>query len=160
MSRQSESGTEFSVPKMPMRAKTRGPTQRRAREGTSRVSAEERAPILPTSAMIRAGRHLVGWSRTDLAERSGLSIPTVERMEEDGPLRRSGPKLDKLRRAFAAAGVTFTRVDGRECICCRGATTQEVASATTAAPPEERMRRSAVVVRRECVIIPFPRRPD
>ena len=159
MSRQSESGTERYIAKRPMRAKMRGSTQRRAREGASRVCADDLALVLPSAGMIKTGRHLVGWSRTELAERSGLSSSTIQRME-DGPVRRSGAKLDKLRQAFAAAGVTFTRVDGRECICCWGAPTQDVAFATTTAPVEERVRRPAAAVRGECVVIPFPRRRD
>ena len=69
--------------------------------------------------MVKAGRDLAGWSQADLAERSGLSLPTIQRMENPvyGPLRSSGANLEKLRNAFAEAGVTFTTEGGRDCIC-------------------------------------------
>ena len=35
-------------------------------------------------AQIKAARALLGWSQQDLAERSGVSVPTVGRLEADG----------------------------------------------------------------------------
>ncbi len=69
--------------------------------------------------MVKAGRDLVGWSQADLAERTGLSLPTIQRMENPqfGPLRSSGANLEKLRSAFASAGVTFSDANGKECVC-------------------------------------------
>jgi hypothetical protein len=32
-------------------------------------------------------------------------------------MRSSAGNVDKIRKAFAAAGVTFTEGDGRECVC-------------------------------------------
>jgi transcriptional regulator with XRE-family HTH domain len=71
--------------------------------------------------MVKAGRELAGWSQAELAERAGLSLPTIQRMENPqyGPLRSSGANLEKLRGAFANAGVTFTEGDGKLCICIR-----------------------------------------
>lgn len=69
--------------------------------------------------MIKAGRDLAGWSQADLAERSGLSLPTIQRMENPqfGPMRSSGANLEKLRQAFGSAGVTFSESEGRDCVC-------------------------------------------
>jgi transcriptional regulator with XRE-family HTH domain len=69
--------------------------------------------------MVKAGRELTGWSQAELAERAGISLPTIQRMENPqyGPLRSSGANLEKLRKAFASAGVTFTEGNGKDCIC-------------------------------------------
>ena len=69
--------------------------------------------------MVKAGRDLIGWSQADLAARSGLSLPTIQRMENPtyGPLRSSGANLEKLRIAFREAGVTFSTEGARECVC-------------------------------------------
>jgi transcriptional regulator with XRE-family HTH domain len=37
--------------------------------------------IIPTGDLLRAARALVGWSQTDLAEASGLSRATINRLE-------------------------------------------------------------------------------
>jgi transcriptional regulator with XRE-family HTH domain len=74
---------------------------------------------MKTAGMVKAGRELIGWSQTELAQRSGLSVPTIQRMENPqfGPLRSSGANLEKLRLAFEGAGVTFTTADGKDCVC-------------------------------------------
>lgn len=74
---------------------------------------------MKSAGMVKAGRDLVGWSQADLAARSGLSLPTIQRMENPafGPLRSSGANLEKLRDAFREAGVTFNTEGGRECVC-------------------------------------------
>ena len=63
-----------------------------------------------TPAQLRAARALLGWSREDLAEKSGLGAETVKNFE----LRGSDPKLgtvQKWRRALEAAGVKFIDAD-------------------------------------------------
>jgi len=67
-----------------------------------------------TPAQLRAARALLGWSREELADKSGLGAETVKNFE----LRGSDPKLgtvQKWRRALEQAGVTFieeTETDG------------------------------------------------
>ena len=59
-----------------------------------------------TPAQLRAARALVGWSREDLAEKSGVAAETVKRFE----FRGIDPKLgtvQKWRRALELAGVEF-----------------------------------------------------
>ena len=74
---------------------------------------------MKSAGMVKAGRELAGWSQAELAQRAGLSLPTIQRMENAtyGPLRSSGANLEKLRLAFASAGVTFTSESGRDCVC-------------------------------------------
>ncbi|WP_335339324.1 helix-turn-helix domain-containing protein [Bosea sp. PAMC 26642] len=74
---------------------------------------------MKTATMVKAGRELAGWSQAELASRSGLSLPTIQRMENPqfGPLRSSGANLEKLRSAFALGGVSFVSSDGKDCVC-------------------------------------------
>lgn len=61
-----------------------------------------------TAAQIRAARALIGWSQPDLARASGLSLPTIVRMEgRPGPGRSAAANVDAVRSALAAAGVVF-----------------------------------------------------
>jgi transcriptional regulator with XRE-family HTH domain len=152
MSRQSDPGTGLHIAERP-RGGERGPGR-----GTA-AAARDLASALPTAEMIKLGRRLVGWSHAELAERCGFSVPTVERLENE-PVRTSGAKLDKVRRAFAAAGVSFTRVDGKDCISCRVAPSREAAPTGKAARIARAIPRLAAVGRGECVVIPFPRRRD
>jgi len=61
-----------------------------------------------TSEQIRAGRALLRWSAQELADRSGVGIATVLRLEQqDGvPSGRSHTLLE-LQRALETAGVEF-----------------------------------------------------
>lgn len=61
-----------------------------------------------TAAQIRAARAMLRWTGQDAAEKSGVSLPTIKRLEQmDGvPLSRSQTLLD-IQRAFEAAGVEF-----------------------------------------------------
>jgi transcriptional regulator with XRE-family HTH domain len=65
-----------------------------------------------TIEQIRAARGLLGWSQLKLAERAGLSLPTVKRVEIDLGLRVSEEARNKLRRALEAAGVEFIDENG------------------------------------------------
>lgn len=61
--------------------------------------AETLAPAL------RAGRNALGWSQTELSEKSGVSLPTIVRMEQSANSRTS--TVLALFRAFANHGVDF-----------------------------------------------------
>jgi len=65
-----------------------------------------------TIEQIRAARGLLGWSQAKLAERAGLSLPTVKRVEIDLGLRVSEEARNKLRRALESAGVEFIDENG------------------------------------------------
>jgi transcriptional regulator with XRE-family HTH domain len=59
-----------------------------------------------TGAQMRAARALLGIDQRALAERSGLSLPTIQRMESsDGVIRGNVDSLMKLVEALAAAGI-------------------------------------------------------
>jgi transcriptional regulator with XRE-family HTH domain len=58
---------------------------------------------------IKAARALVGWSQEDLARRSGVSYPTIARLESnDGEIGGRADTAAKIITAFEAAGVEFT----------------------------------------------------
>ncbi len=59
-----------------------------------------------TAAQLRAARVLLGLDQRALAERAGLSHPTVQRMEaSDGVIRGNIDSLTKLVSALDAAGI-------------------------------------------------------
>jgi len=65
------------------------------------------------AAQIRAARALLGWSQPALAKASGVSLPTIVRMEgQQGPGRSSAANVDAVQRALETAGVVFLEADG------------------------------------------------
>lgn len=59
-----------------------------------------------TAAQLRAARALAGMDQRDLAVASGLSLPTIQRMEaSEGVIRGNVDSLMKLIAALEAAGV-------------------------------------------------------
>ena len=59
-----------------------------------------------TAAQMRAARALLGIDQRDLAERCGLSLPTIQRMEaSNGVVRGNVDSLMKLVDALAADGI-------------------------------------------------------
>jgi transcriptional regulator with XRE-family HTH domain len=65
-----------------------------------------------TAAQIRAARALLGWSQPALAKASGLSLPTIVRMESQaGPGRSAAANVDAVQRALEGAGILFIPAD-------------------------------------------------
>lgn len=63
-------------------------------------------------SQLRAARAAVGWTQAELAAQSGVSLPTVKRLETcSGPLSTRVETQLKLQRALEAAGVEFTNGD-------------------------------------------------
>lgn len=59
-----------------------------------------------TAPQMRAARALLGIDQRQLAERAGLSLPTIQRMEaSDGVIRGNVDSLMKLVDALGAAGI-------------------------------------------------------
>lgn len=59
-----------------------------------------------TAAQLRSARALLGLDQRQLAELSGLSVPTIQRMEaSDGVVRGNVDSLMKLVAALDAAGI-------------------------------------------------------
>jgi transcriptional regulator with XRE-family HTH domain len=62
--------------------------------------------IMITPAQLRAARALLGIDQRKLAELSGLSVPTIQRMEaSDGVIRGNVDSLMKLIEALHQAGI-------------------------------------------------------
>jgi PAS domain S-box-containing protein len=84
--------------------------------GASRLAApfgDDRAPAESprnhqiSAAQIRAARGFLGWSANDLADRAGLSLSTIRRVEIPGEriVREDG--LTAIRMAFEEVGISF-----------------------------------------------------
>ena len=59
-----------------------------------------------TGVQMRAARAVLGIDQRELAQRSGLSLPTIQRMESsDGVIRGNVDSLMKLVDALGAAGI-------------------------------------------------------
>lgn len=59
-----------------------------------------------TAAQLRAARALLGIDQRELAQRCGLSLPTIQRMEaSDGVIRGNVDSLTKLVTALANNGI-------------------------------------------------------
>lgn len=65
-----------------------------------------------TAAQIRAARALVDWSGPRLAAETGLSLPTIRRMESAlGPGRSAADNVNAVQKALEDAGVIFLVAD-------------------------------------------------
>lgn len=59
-----------------------------------------------TGTQMRAARALLGFDQRELAQRSGLSLPTIQRMESsEGVVRGNVDSLMKLVDALSANGI-------------------------------------------------------
>lgn len=63
---------------------------------------------------LKAGRAMLAWSQADLAKASGVSEPTIARLEaaKDGPIGGRESTVRKLIAALEKAGVVFIEADG------------------------------------------------
>jgi predicted transcriptional regulator len=69
---------------------------------------------LPLSTrQLKAARAMLAWSQEDLATRSGVSYPTIARIEAvDGPIGGRADTVERLRKALESAGVIFVEENG------------------------------------------------
>jgi predicted transcriptional regulator len=68
---------------------------------------------LITIRQLKAARALLGWSQSDLADRSGVSEPTIARLESaDGQLGGRGGTVRKICSALEASGIDFIDENG------------------------------------------------
>jgi transcriptional regulator with XRE-family HTH domain len=66
-----------------------------------------------TSEQVRAARALLRWEQRDLAEASGISLPTVKRLEtQPGELSAQERTIVELRKALEIAGIEFIAENG------------------------------------------------
>ena len=62
---------------------------------------------------IKAARALLGWSQEQLATHSGVSIPTIKRLEaQDGPLGGRIDTGEKIEMTLKKAGIEFIAENG------------------------------------------------
>lgn len=62
---------------------------------------------------VKAARAMLAWSQHDLAKESGVSYPTIARLEkDDGPLGGRATTIKAIREALEAAGVIFIAENG------------------------------------------------
>jgi transcriptional regulator with XRE-family HTH domain len=62
---------------------------------------------------IKAARALLSWSQDDLAARSGLSVPTIKRLEAaDGEVGGRAETREALLSALQDGGIEFIRENG------------------------------------------------
>ena len=66
---------------------------------------------LISPAQIRAGRHLLGLSQSDVARDTGLSLPTIKRAESQREVPISDDAMEAIQVVLEAAGVEFTNGD-------------------------------------------------
>lgn len=65
-----------------------------------------------SAAQIRAARALINWSGPRLAAETGLSLPTIRRMESAlGPGRSSANNVLAVQKVLEGAGVVFLPSD-------------------------------------------------
>jgi transcriptional regulator with XRE-family HTH domain len=64
-----------------------------------------------TPQQLKAGRQLLGWSRSDLAGHCGVSMTTMAHFER-GTTRASVLDLSTMRRVLETAGVEFPEEHG------------------------------------------------
>ena len=63
------------------------------------------------SAQIRAGRSLLGWPARVLAEKAGVHLTTVQRLESlEGPLKSNAGR--RIQQTLVTAGIIFTEKHG------------------------------------------------
>jgi predicted transcriptional regulator len=66
-----------------------------------------------TIRQVKAARALLGWSQSDLARHSGISEPTIARLEStEGELGGRGETVRKIRAALEANGIEFIDENG------------------------------------------------
>ncbi len=69
--------------------------------------------MLTTRRQLRAARALAAWDQQTLADKAGLAVNTIRRMEAgDGPIQSNTETLRKAQAALEAAGVVFIAENG------------------------------------------------
>ena len=84
-----------------------------AKQVNAKSIKDDAKDIMITGAQIRAARGLLRWSARELAEHSGVSLPTIQRMESaEGVPSASAKSVDSVQRAMERAGVEFIAENG------------------------------------------------
>ena len=96
-----------------------------------RLVSRHRVPtvsILKVSIrQVKAARALLGWSQGQLAQASGISEPTIKRLEAaDGDIGGRADTSEAIRHAIEAAGVEFIAQNGGGAVCGYGRLRKEI----------------------------------
>ena len=65
-----------------------------------------------TSKQVKAARLFLEWEQRDLAERSGVSLPTIQRMEKLGMERSQAGNVERVQNALETGGIQFIPENG------------------------------------------------
>jgi DNA-binding XRE family transcriptional regulator len=77
------------------------------------IGAQTASSLPTTIRQIKAARALLGWSQSDLARHSGISVPAIARLEAaNGELGGRGKAARKIRTALEASGIEFIEENG------------------------------------------------
>lgn len=69
--------------------------------------------MLITPEQIRAARAMLKWRAADLAEKAGLSLASIQRMERDeGVAHASAKNVEAVRKTLDEAGIEFIPENG------------------------------------------------
>lgn len=61
-----------------------------------------------TSELVKAARALIRWEQKDLAEESGVSLPTIKRLEaKPGNINAHSSTISAIQSAFERQGIEF-----------------------------------------------------
>lgn len=63
-------------------------------------------------AQLRAGRHLLGMSQAEVAQASGLSLPTIKRAESDRDVSVSTEAISTIKAVLEQSGALFIDQNG------------------------------------------------
>ena len=61
---------------------------------------------------IKGARAMLDWSQKTLADKSGVSLPTVKRIESEGPGRSTLDTVRAVKSALEEAGIEFIPENG------------------------------------------------
>lgn len=101
-----------------------------------------------TAAQMRAARALLGIDQQTLAERAGVSLPTIQRMEaSEGNVRGVVDTLMKVVGAFDAAGIELISESTPSIGQGRGVRLKERAAVQTAMPSRGSVRKKRGLLR-------------
>ena len=65
-----------------------------------------------TPKQIKAARLFLEWEQRELAERSGVSLPTIQRMEKLGMERSQAGNVERVQHTLEAGGIEFIPENG------------------------------------------------
>lgn len=101
-----------------------------------------------TAAQMRAARALLGIDQQALADRAGVSLPTIQRMEaSEGNVRGVIDTLTKVVAAFDRAGVELIGENAPSLGHGRGVRFKAAATAKSTAHPEAGARKKGLLAR-------------